>query len=113
MSLDVKREEWNHYITTDGIFALDAHTCMLVYRNIEDRWLPKGAEDLYLYRGVSITSNTGQFSSVSTISSFVPLAAGYNYLYAQSDPELLADGDIGNPIVLRYRFIHPKTRAHE
>ncbi|MXZ18565.1 MAG: hypothetical protein F4069_06960 [Rhodothermaceae bacterium] len=108
MSLDAKREEWNNYITTDGIFALDGHTRMLVYRNIDDRWLPEGAEDLYLYRGVSIASNKGEFSSLSTISSFVPLAAGYGYLYGQADPELLPDGDIGNPLILRYRFIRPK-----
>ena len=113
MSLDERRKEWNKHITTDGIFALDAHTRLLVYRNIDDRWIPKGSEDPYLYRGISISSNIGEFHGLSTISSFVPLAAGYSNLYGQEDPELLPDGDVGNPIVLRYRFIHPTLATHD
>jgi len=110
MSKEEKRKEWNRYITTDGIFALDDDTRMLVYRTINDRWLPKGAEDLYVYMGLSIASNIGQFASVSTISSFVPLATGYGYLYGQADPELLSDTDLGNPLILRYRFKRPVLR---
>ncbi|MCY3999526.1 MAG: hypothetical protein OXF06_02475 [Bacteroidetes bacterium] len=110
MSKEEKRKEWNRYITTDGIFALDDDTRMLVYRTINDRWLPKGAEDLYVYMGLSIASNIGQFASVSTISSFVPLATGYGYLYGQVDPELLSDTDLGNPLILRYRFKRPVLR---
>ncbi|MXW83188.1 MAG: hypothetical protein F4246_01920 [Rhodothermaceae bacterium] len=80
---------------------------MLVYRNIDDRWRPEETEGLSVYLGLSIASNIKQFPSRSTISPISPLATGDGYIYSQGDPELLPDGDVGNPTVLRYRFIPP------
>ena len=107
MSLEAKRREWNNYITTDGIFALDGQTRMLVYRNIDDRWQLEETEGLSVHLGLSIASNIKQFPNRSTFSPISPLATGDGYVYSQGDPELLPDGDVGNPIVLRYRFIPP------
>ena len=107
MSMEEKRTEWDSYISTDGIFALDGHTRMLVYRNIDDRWQPEESEGLPMRLGVSIASNIKQFPSRSTVSSFYPIASGYGYIYSRGDPELLPGGDVGNPILLRYRFIPP------
>ena len=107
MSLEAKRRERNNYITTDGIFALDGNTRMLVYRNMDDQWQPEESEGLHMRVGVSIASNTEQFPNRSTVSSVLPIATGYGYIYSRGDPELLPDGDVGNPSVLRYRFIPP------
>lgn len=107
MSLEAKRRESDNYISTVGIFALDGRTRMLVYRNIDDRWQPEESEGLPMRLGVSIASNSGQFPSRSTISSILPIAAGYGYIYGRGDPEVLPDGDFGNPMVIRYSFIPP------
>ncbi|MXY08819.1 MAG: hypothetical protein F4058_03265 [Rhodothermaceae bacterium] len=107
MSREQKRTEWDSYISTYGIFALDGNTRMLIYRNIDDQWQPKESVDPHMRVGVSIASNTEQFPSRSTISSILPIAAGYGYIYGRGDPEMLPDGDVGNPAVLRYRFIPP------
>ena len=107
MSLEEKRREWNNYISTNGIFALDGNTRMLVYANIDDRWQPAESEGLPMRLGVSIASNTGKFPNRSTITPIEPVASGYGYIYSRGDPELLPDGDVGNPILLRRRFIPP------
>ena len=113
MSLEVQNAEWNKYITTDGIFALDGYTRMLVYRNIGDKWQLEVEGSDRKRRGVSVASNVGRFPHRSTISSTVPIAAGFGYVYSRAAPELLPDGDVGNPVVLRYRFIPPQPHAYD
>lgn len=108
LSREAKRVEWNKYITTDGVFAVDHQTRMLVYRNLDDQWQPEGLEDDSFRMGISVASNVGQFPPRSTITYVWPLAAGEGYVYSKGDPELLPDGDVGNPIVLRYRFVPPQ-----
>ncbi len=107
MSLEVKRRESNDYISTIGVFALDGNTRMLVYANIDDQWQPEESEGPHMRLGVSIASNTGQFANRSTISTILPIATRSGYVYSRGDPELLPDSDLGNPVVLRYRFIPP------
>ena len=109
MSIEEKSAEWNKYLTTDAVFALTSHTRMVVYRNLDDRWQPAGTEDPQVSLGIGIASNDGRFPPRSTIASFWPLATGYGYLYSAGDHALLSDGDVGNPLILRYRFLQPQT----
>ncbi len=108
MSDEEETAEWNRYITTDAVFALDNQTRMVMYRNLDDQWQPAGLKDARIRRGISVASNVGQFPPRSTIFSFVPIAAGYGYTYGRGANELLSDGDVGNPFILRYRFIPPQ-----
>ena len=84
---------------------------MVVYSNLDNRWQPEGLEDTRIRRGISVASNAGQFFPRSTISSFRPVAAGYGYAYRRGNHELLPDGDVGNPLILRYRFIPPDSES--
>ena len=49
------------------MISMDDHTRMLVYRNIDDRWLPEGAEDLYLYRGMGMQVTQGIFLALDDL----------------------------------------------
>ncbi len=108
MSREAKRAEWDKYLTTTAFFALDSQTRMVVYRNLDDRWQPKGVEDARIRRGISVASNVGRFPPRSTISSFTPIAAGYGYIYDLGDHEPLPEGEVGNRLILRHRFIPPQ-----
>ncbi len=108
MSREARTAEWNRYITTDAVFALDSQTRMVVYRNLDDRWQPEGLEDARFRLGISVASNDGRFLPRSTISPMWPKAAGYGYTYSLGDHEPLPDGEVGNRLILRYRFIPPQ-----
>ncbi len=107
MSREEMTAEWQKYLSTSAVFALTSQTRMLLYSNLADRWRPEGVEVGYRY-GISVASNVGLFPPRSTISPDKPLAAGYGYIYRQGDHEPLPDGDVGNPLILRYRFIPPQ-----
>ena len=53
--------------------------------------------------------NTGLFPGRSTVSPVTPQAAGNGYFYAVGSNEPLPNGDVGNPVIVRYRFIPPKS----
>ena len=93
------------YPSTIAVFALNGSTRMVVYTDLDSRWSLRDAHTL----GISVASNTGQFPARSTISTVHPLAVGGGYLYAVGEHESLPNGEIGNPVILRYRFIPPQT----
>ena len=111
VSREARRVEANKYLITDGVFALNRLTRMVVYSNLDNRWQPEALEDTRIRRGISVASNAEQFLPRSTISSFRPVAAGYGYAYRRGNHELLPDGDVGNPQILRYRFIPPDSES--
>ena len=100
--LELQRE----YPSTIAVFALNGSIRMVVYADLDSRWSlsdDRAGEGL----GLSVASNTGQFPARSTISPVHPLAAGGGYFYAVGEHESLPNGEIGNPVILRYRFISP------
>ena len=96
------------YPSTIAVFALDGSTRMVVYTDLDSRWSLSEVRTGEEY-GLSVASNTGQFPARSTISPVHPQAAGGGYLYAVGEHESLSNGEIGNPVILRYRFIPPLT----
>ena len=107
MSREERRVEWKKYLTTTGVLALDSQTRMVAYDNLDERWRPEGVADDGSRMGISIASNDGRFPPRSTIIPFRPVAAGHGYIYSVGDHEQLPDGNLGNPLVLRYRFMPP------
>lgn len=108
MSREKRREEWNRYLTTDGIFALTSSVRMVVYRNVPPRWRPETIGSAQFSYGISVASNDGRFLPRSTTTSIMPITAGYGVIYSRGDNELLPDGNVGNPVILKYRFIPPR-----
>ena len=108
ISTEARMAEWTKYLTTAGVFALNGHTRMVMYAHLDDRWQPEGVEDARFRLGISVASNDGRFPPRSTITSITPTAAGYGYTYSLGDHEPLPDGNVGNPLILRYRFIPPQ-----
>ncbi len=94
------------YPSTVSIFALDGSTRMVVTTGLDDKWRLDSSEATSSL-GLSIASNTGRFPGRSTISPIPPRAAGNGYFYAAGDNEQLPNGDYGNPVIIRYRFIQP------
>ncbi len=108
MSREEMRAEYDKYLTTSAVFALTSQTRMVVYSHLADRWRLEGIEGTGGQYGISVASNVGRFPPRSTISPVWPDAAGNGYIYSQGDHEPLADGDVGNPLIFRYRFIPPQ-----
>ena len=91
-----------------GLYAVDDDTRLSVFNNIADQYRPEGVVGGRVY-GLSIGSNSGAFQSVSTIAPKAPRSAGNGYLYFVGEHVHLADGDVGNPTVIRYRFNAPQA----
>ena len=58
--------------------------------------------------GVMIADHTADGLRVSARLPFSPITAGYNLVYAVGDSEDRPDGYMGNPVIVRYRFIPPE-----
>ena len=101
-SREQQREEWFKYPSLYGVFALTHETRMVIHHALEGRWDPIVA--------IGIVSNTGQFSPLSTRTTVRPIAAGYGYMYYKEKHEQLPDGELGNPLILKYRFVKPKNK---
>lgn len=96
------------YQSTIAVFALNGSTRVVVYADLDSRWNSSDVRASEGY-GLSVASNTGQFPARSTISPVYPLAAGGGYFYAVGEHESLPNGEIGNPVILRYRFLSPQS----
>ena len=91
-----------------GLYALDGDTRLSLFRNVGKQYRPDGAVGRNVY-GLSIASNSRKFGNVSTVPPKEPRTAGHGYLYFLGDPVQMADGDVGNPTVIRYRFKAPEA----
>ena len=84
-----------------GLYRLDASTRVLVHRGL--RLHGKSLQGV----GLTIVDHRERFPSFSTVFSTGSLkGAGGGLLYVRGDHEPLPDGDLGNPMILRYRFEH-------
>ncbi len=93
------------YPAAIAVFALNGSTRMVVYAYLDSKWSSSDVRAAEAY-GLSVASNTGQFPARSTISPVRPLAAGGGYFYVVGEHEPLANGEFGNPVILRYRLRH-------
>lgn len=99
-----KRDEINEYPTNSGIMAIDSTTRMIVYSKLPTEWrLP----DVLLQTGIAVVSNVGAFPARTAVVPFYPVGAANGYVYREADHEILPDGDFGNPLILRYKFVPP------
>ncbi len=96
------------YPRTIAVFGIDSLTRMIRYKGLRDKW----HSDTQIAVGLSVVSNISRFPARSTLFPGHPVAAGYGYLYNLGDNEPLADGEVGNPVITRYRFI-PPTNSDE
>ena len=96
------------YPVSIGVFALDKSTRMVPFIYLDREWMRWSEESGHLI-GISVASNTGQFPGRSTISHVWPISAGNGYFYAEGEHEPLPDGEVGNPILIRYRFVPPQS----
>jgi len=96
------------YPTNYGVFRIDSLTRMVVYSNLRDKW----HSDTQRFVGLGVVSNVSRFPARSTLSTVIPKAAGYGYFHSVGDNESLPDGEVGNPVIVRYKFIQP-TDADE
>ncbi len=99
-------EQIREYPMGIGVFALDKSTRMVLFFQLDREWARWSEESGHLI-GISVASNTGQLPGRSTISHVIPKSAGNGYLYAEGEHEPLPDGEVGNPILIRYRFEPP------
>lgn len=58
-------------------------------------------------RGLSIVSTSNQFKAVSTVPYKSPKTARNGYLFFLGEHVPMENGDLGNPALIRYRFIPP------
>ncbi len=95
------------YPTTSAVFALDASTRMLFFIGLDRQWVRRDGDTVYSF-GLSVASNQNLFPSRSTVSPVWPEAAANGYFYVVGDYESLPGGEVGNPLMIRYRFIPPQ-----
>lgn len=105
--IEVHLQESSAYPSASGIFALEDHTRMVFFTNLDDKWTLPGS-DSYTPAGMIVASNAEHFPARSTLAPISPIAGGNGYMYSLGDNELLPDGDIGNQVIVRYRFVTPE-----
>ncbi len=102
--LQGKIDEIREYPTNSGILAVDSTTRMIVYSKLPAEWrLP----DVLLQKGIAVVSNVGAFPARTAVVPFTPIGAANGFIYRKADNEILPDGDFGNPLILRYKFVPP------
>ena len=99
-----KIDEIHEYPTNLGIMAIDSTTRMIVYTELPAEWrLP----DVLLQSGIAVVSNVGAFPARTAVVPFTPIGAANGYIYRKAGNEILPDGDFGNRLILRYKFVPP------
>ncbi|MDE2835028.1 MAG: hypothetical protein OXM02_10985 [Bacteroidota bacterium] len=88
-----------------GLYGIDGQTRMVVYWDLHEKWHIESQQ----YIGIGVVSNAGRFPARSTLSSVVPIGAANGYIYSVGANELMSDGDVGNPVLIRYKFIPPSV----
>ena len=90
-----------------AVFALDKSTRMVAFIQLDQEWARRSGESGPMI-GLSVASNENLFPGRSTISHVFPKSAGNGYFYTEGEHESLPDGEDGNPILIRYRFVPPQ-----
>ena len=88
-----------------GLYRLDGTTRMIAHLRLRHRGKSlKGT-------GLTIVDHQNRFSGISTVWSSEKrlVGAGNGLLYLGGDHESLPDGNVGNPLIFRYRFVRPQT----
>ena len=96
------------YPSAIAVFALDKSTRMVAFIGLDQKWA-RWSEESGPMIGLSVASNENRFPGRSTISHMFPISAGNGDFYAEGEHEPLPDGEVGNPILIRYRFIPPQS----
>ncbi len=104
LDLQAKLDGIREYPTNLGIWAIDSTTRMIVYNRLPVEWR---LADVLLQSGIAVASNVGAFPARTAVVPFTPIGAANGYIYRKADNEVLPDGDYGNPLILRYRFVPP------
>ena len=96
--------------TNSAIWAIDSTTRMILYTGLPKKW---AAPNSIMRRGIAIVSHVEAFPAVTAAVPpyFNPIGAANGYLYRNADPETLPDGDVGNPLILRHKFIPPSDAS--
>lgn len=89
---------------TGGVFELTGSIHLVMYTNIPKRFHNPAWKRT---RGLSIVDHADYSFSASTIVWTAPLDTRDGYAYFEGAHEQLADGLVGNPVILRYRFLRP------
>jgi len=103
-----RREVVDAYPLLNGLYALDEDIRMGVFSPIDEAYRLENVTGRTV-SGLSIVGNSNQFKAVSTIPYKIPKTAGNGYLYFLGEHVPMEDGEVGNPALIRYRFIPPKA----
>ena len=106
LSWQEESEERNAFPLLVGMYALDHDTRLGLFSRIGDEFRTENTLERFPW-GLSIVSNSGKFRARSTVPYKAPKAARHGFLYFLGDHVPMEDGDVGNPVVIRYRFKVP------
>lgn len=87
-----------------GVFALQGSVHLAMYTNLPERYHHPDWTRTY---GLAIVDHADYSFSASSLVWSAPLSTRDGYAYFEGDREQLADGRVGNPVILRYRFLRP------
>lgn len=91
-----------------GLYALDKDIRMGAFSDIDEAYRTEKVASDYVI-GLSIVSNSNKFKAVSTVPYRIPKTARNGYLYFLGEHVPMENGDVGNPALIRYRFIPPEA----
>ena len=101
-------EQLREYPSAVAVFALDKSTRMMAFIELDQEWA-RWSEESGPMIGLSVASNENLFPGRSTISNVFPISTGNGYFYAEWEHESLPDGEFGNLILIKYRFMPPQS----
>ena len=90
-----------------GVLKIDGQTRLIVYRIPREQLaaIPEARS------GFVVASNVGEFAARSTMSPVWPVGAADGYIYSVGGNVQMPDGDVGNPVLLRYKFTPPSDAS--
>ncbi len=108
LSIPKQREMRHAYPLLNGLYALDEDIRMGAFSDIDEAYRTEKVTGEKVI-GLSIVSNSNQFKAVSTVPHRLPRTARNGYLYFLGEHVPMENGDLGNPALIRYRFIPPEA----
>ena len=103
-----RREVMEAFPLLSGLYALDEDIRMGEFSNIDEAYRLENVTGRTV-PGLSIVGNSNQFKAVSTVPYKTPKTARNGYLYFLGEHVPMENGEVGNPALIRYRFIPPKA----